>query len=222
MRRSGLMAVLAVGIFASIGVSAGVAAPPATMTGEHFVSVGGPAQVGCAASGNFSFTASGVAAGPYPGTFTETGTGTVFQPTIGVGMTTAFSATFTVYSFAGDVLVTGTKSLDTSVPNNTFVCLEPPDVGAGPIPTTYDATIHAPTGNYHDEGASIVGEVFSDPTGTTLIEDFASTLAAPVPLLPTAKEQCKNGGWKAFGVFENQGDCVSFVETGGKNPPSSK
>jgi hypothetical protein len=40
------------------------------------------------------------------------------------------------------------------------------------------------------------------------------------PPLPTSKEQCKNGGWRSFGVFKNQGDCVSFVATGGKNPPA--
>jgi hypothetical protein len=39
------------------------------------------------------------------------------------------------------------------------------------------------------------------------------------PALPTSKDQCKNGGWQDFGIFKNQGDCVSFVETGGKNPP---
>jgi hypothetical protein len=39
------------------------------------------------------------------------------------------------------------------------------------------------------------------------------------PPLPTSKEQCKNGGWRDFGVFKNQGDCVSFVATSGKNPP---
>ena len=31
------------------------------------------------------------------------------------------------------------------------------------------------------------------------------------PRGPTSKYQCKNGGWKTFGVFENQGDCVRFV-----------
>jgi hypothetical protein len=36
----------------------------------------------------------------------------------------------------------------------------------------------------------------------------------------TSKEQCKNGGWRSFGKFKNQGDCISFVATGGKNPPS--
>jgi hypothetical protein len=24
--------------------------------------------------------------------------------------------------------------------------------------------------------------------------------------VPTGKEQCKNGGWRTFGVFKNQGD----------------
>jgi hypothetical protein len=37
--------------------------------------------------------------------------------------------------------------------------------------------------------------------------------------LPTSKDQCKNGGWQTFGIFKNQGDCVSFVATGGENPP---
>jgi hypothetical protein len=40
--------------------------------------------------------------------------------------------------------------------------------------------------------------------------------------LPTSKDQCKNGGWKTFGVFKNQGDCVSYVATRGKNPPAKK
>ena len=31
------------------------------------------------------------------------------------------------------------------------------------------------------------------------------------------KDQCKNGGWRNFLGFKNQGDCVSFVATGGKN-----
>jgi hypothetical protein len=42
-----------------------------------------------------------------------------------------------------------------------------------------------------------------------------------VRLLPTSKDQCKKGGWKTFGsVFKNQGDCVSFVATGGRNTPA--
>jgi hypothetical protein len=46
--------------------------------------------------------------------------------------------------------------------------------------------------------------------------------AAQVEYFPTSKEQCKKGGWKNFtnAGFKNQGDCVSYVATGGKNPPS--
>lgn len=31
---------------------------------------------------------------------------------------------------------------------------------------------------------------------------------------------CKRGGWAEFGVFKNQGDCVSFIATDGRNPPA--
>ena len=38
--------------------------------------------------------------------------------------------------------------------------------------------------------------------------------------LPTNKDQCKKDGWKNYGTtFANQGDCVSFVATNGKNKP---
>jgi hypothetical protein len=40
---------------------------------------------------------------------------------------------------------------------------------------------------------------------------------------PQSKEDCKNGGWQNFvddqgNAFKNQGDCVSYVATKGKNP----
>jgi hypothetical protein len=38
---------------------------------------------------------------------------------------------------------------------------------------------------------------------------------------PTMQNQCTNGGWKTFGIFKNQGDCVSFVSTGGTNSPAN-
>jgi hypothetical protein len=36
---------------------------------------------------------------------------------------------------------------------------------------------------------------------------------------PITTAECKDGGWEAYGVFENQGDCVSYVATHGKNEP---
>jgi hypothetical protein len=38
--------------------------------------------------------------------------------------------------------------------------------------------------------------------------------------LPTSTRQCMGSGWQTFGVFKNEGDCVSFVATGGGNPPA--
>lgn len=43
------------------------------------------------------------------------------------------------------------------------------------------------------------------------------------PTTPTSAAQCKNGGWQNYtdanGTrFKNQGDCVSYVATGGRNP----
>ena len=41
--------------------------------------------------------------------------------------------------------------------------------------------------------------------------------------LPLTTDDCKRGGWARFdgtATFKNQGDCVSFVATGGRNPPA--
>jgi len=43
--------------------------------------------------------------------------------------------------------------------------------------------------------------------------------------VPTTKEDCQNNGWTTFHnpdgspMFNNQGDCLSFVVTHGKNEP---
>jgi hypothetical protein len=38
--------------------------------------------------------------------------------------------------------------------------------------------------------------------------------------LTLTADGCKEGGWQAYLNFKNQGDCVSFVATGGKNLPA--
>jgi hypothetical protein len=56
-------------------------------------------------------------------------------------------------------------------------------------------------------------------THTTLSGD-SDAFVAKVGTLPTSTDQCKHGGWKTFLVFKDEGDCVSFVASKGKNPPS--
>jgi hypothetical protein len=60
----------------------------------------------------------------------------------------------------------------------------------------------------------------SAPGVTPDADDSATattTVTGPKRLAPV---QCKKGDWRTFGVFKNQGDCVSFFATGGKNPPN--
>lgn len=49
--------------------------------------------------------------------------------------------------------------------------------------------------------------------------DFVATVTYTLP--PTTADQCKKNGWQSYGIFKNQGDCVSYVVTGGKNPPAN-
>jgi choice-of-anchor C domain-containing protein len=67
-------------------------------------------------------------------------------------------------------------------------------------------------------------------TGTSTVLTFASQIIGAFgPALDNVvvnqgetftKDMCKKGDWKSFGIFKNQGDCVSFVATGGKNLPA--
>jgi hypothetical protein len=224
MKRLIVIACATVAALAAFAIPAAVAAPPpATLTGENFADPGAGSAF-CMAAGNFSFTASGAAIGPYPGTFTETGTGTLAGTGPGVHPVTAFTASFTIHSPTGDLLVTGTKAL--TAPGTG--CLDPTldSFFASAITTTYGATIYTATGNYHDEGASLISSVGSlardTVLDTVLGEFFSSSLLEPVLISPTSKDQCKDGGWETYPQFEKQGDCVSFVATGGKNPPGKK
>src|SRR5690242_15418727 len=94
-------------------VASAQSTPPPTLSGETLTALivgGGGLQ--CGSTGPFSFTTSGTATGPYPGTFTETGSGTV-NP-LGTAFTGSVTATFTIYSATGKV--TGTKTFNNGEP----------------------------------------------------------------------------------------------------------
>src|SRR5204862_166153 len=63
-----------------------------------------------------------------------------------------------------------------------------------------------------------------DVTRTGWQLNVATNFAAgPSFVVPTSADQCKDRGWGELTddtgtPFKNQGDCVSFVATGGKNP----
>ena len=62
-----------------------------------------------------------------------------------------------------------------------------------------------------------VTDVIGTPETGTLTHGRAVVFDAPPS--PTSKGQCMDGGWQNFPKFKNQGDCVSFVATQGKNQP---
>ena len=90
-----------------------------------------------------------------------------------------------------------------------------------PASDTWVADASMPGPRYMAGGAVVDGVAYviggiASPT------DFVATNEAFTPgvEMPAAADQCRNGGWMAFGVFRNQGDCVSYVATQGRNEPA--
>ena len=69
--------------------------------------------------------------------------------------------------------------------------------------------------------SSMQGWVFNNNS-----TNFGPDFAVPPPVdVPSTREQCMNNGWETLKddlghSFKNQGDCVSFVATKGKNQGS--
>ncbi len=155
-----------------------------------------------------------VLAGPYTVAAVGCGTG---RPS---GLTTTITAnptsipadgkatsTITVQAkdFTGANETTGGASVTLSTTLGTLGAVS--DNGNG----TYTATVTAGT----TPGPAVI-------SGTINGESIANraTVTFTPPPLPTTNDQCTKGGWQGFnGVFKNQGDCVSFVATHGKNEP---
>lgn len=115
----------------------------------------------------------------------------------------------------GDLLETGT-SVDTSQLGGAFY-------------QDYDAAIAA-YGTLAITSISLVtdaGWSQLDGEQTVLADNvtindvvFGFEAGSEEPVMPTAKDDCKQGGWSEYGVFKNQGDCVSFVASQGRNKPA--
>jgi len=202
--------------------------PRPTLDGELLEDPAPTVNATCNPDGTstITFEASGVATGPFPGTFTETGTATVgpqtLPPTdvrVGTGTLTSFEAEFTIESLTGEV-ITGSKELLAEVElggtcQDEVRLVRLIDITEG---LSYTAAIETPENqSFVDRGTATVEVVEAEPSDplpglSTFTEVFKSEP------LPTTREECQRGGFENFD-FENQGDCVSFVVTGGKNEP---
>ena len=83
---------------------------------------------------------------------------------------------------------------------------------AGASPTSFSGSLQP--------GSNTLQFVVNNCAVSATAVDFTAT--ATYTLFPTDKDQCKDGGWQDYTdtngtPFKNQGDCVSFVATDGRN-----
>jgi hypothetical protein len=190
LRRAGLVtAAFALCALAAAGSASADLVPPPSLQGEQLVG-NTLATDNCGADRTFTFTAQGLATGPYTGEFIESGTVAAGPaPVAGTGPTTllSFEADFTITATDGTI-VTGHKSAVVSVANSA-ICDRVGPVGfdRGAIAdVSYTATI---------------GYAFQDTgTGHVLTEDSFSGELAPVL-----------GGGGDFQVFEESFDLSNGV-----------
>ncbi len=126
-----------------------------------------------------------------------------------IGPSPNFTDCPTGWQNSGDLLEAG-MTLDTA------------QLAGGTFYDTY-ADALADFGSLTVTGVQLVTDsvwAFQDGEQTVLVDNvnIDGALFDFEPLVPESKDECKKGGWQDFGdMFKNQGDCVSFVATGGRN-----
>jgi hypothetical protein len=186
-------------------------APPPTLTGEEFFDPAPTITPTCNPNGTSSitFSAHGVATGPYPGKFTEVGAATIGPQTFNVngtpiGLVVTFDAVFTIDSPVGQV--TGMKTI--VAPNVSLgQCAvsqggdNPPELINVNLHSNvhYTAEIASPQGEFSDHGSNplvFLNRVTFTQTGVIadqqFFENFASDLTTTEPL--TTPGQATGGG----------------------------
>jgi hypothetical protein len=171
LRKSLVSTLVALAAFLVIAAPAQAQALPPSLQGELFTALEGTSSgpigsiemndgcMGASAGETYTvtYTATGVAGPPYPGTFTESGTVTVLLDEISnVPSVLSWTASFTIDSPVGDV--TGTKTLND--PELLAICFGNPGFfyqSYAEAVLDYEATIKPPGGGtFHDAGSADV------------------------------------------------------------------
>ena len=147
-----------------------------------------------------------------------------------------FQVTVNGSGFAGypglDVEITTSEA--GAIPNPNYVLpLGAPNIGFGAAATlAADGSFSFPFSTGSGQQLPAAVKVYSFDAGTgaqgallygTTIS--ASTVCADASIagakwsVPTRPSDCGVGAWRGWGLFRNQGDCISFLSTGGSNPP---
>ena len=127
------------------------------------------------------------------------------------------------YGIAFNTQSWGTSPLGTDGPYNSLNMSVPSGAPTVGTDTNSDAVLWntQAAGNYTDGGTGGVG-IFRIDTNWSGYVPAARFFAVVAPISPISTTQCKDSGWKTLvdgkgAAFKNQGDCVSFVATKGKN-----
>ena len=203
------------------GVKPANALPTSITLASGVSTVTGPGTVVSGANGAY---------GVIPGATWITATGAT-------GTADAFSVTFTLPAGYSNAQLTGSFFADnwaTVWLNGVLINNAQPvgdvhaNFGAGSAPPTpFTASAPFVTGT-NTLTFQVFNGIAGNPTNTTAPPDssnpealdFSATVTFQT--VPSEKDQCKNGGWQNLvdsegNSFKNQGDCVSFVATKGKN-----
>lgn len=209
------------------------AVAPPTLTGETFETADSPTPgEGCVGLANFppiciqsptgqvvnadvtcdetggtvNYAVEGLAEGPYPGTYRETGTITLAggpPPTSGISRDViGFEATFTVDSPTGQV--SGRKTLDPTAAPTVAQCGDFGDRAVVDFRAlaTYEARIETANGAFADRGQTELRGGFVDNRAIpnedygNLVEAFRSSLLVtePIPAAPNCNDDSDDGG----------------------------
>jgi hypothetical protein len=128
------------------------------------------------------------------------------------------------FSFIGDGAVAPDNSMTLYFTG--FAPITVSNIAPDSVPVT-SGTVTITVTNFYATFSPYIDRVGTCSVGADGYQDsighFTVNLTAappPPPPLPTSIDECKDGGWRSFDVFKNQGDCVSFVSTGGRNTPA--
>jgi len=214
-------------IAASLATAAALLLPNAALAATSIGSATG--NITCAFTGD-TIQVSSVS----PTTYAVPADGTITVWFYQAGTGDAGSVALLVWKPSGTLsytLVAVSPTVDLTDPTSTFALPAPIPVEAGDlIGLRMSGTLTCAqfTGNSGDSiglaSTAAVGDLVTigPPLGLDLQLNVAASVEVASNPVATNTDQCKNGGWKTLtdglgNAFKNQGDCVSYVATKGKN-----
>jgi hypothetical protein len=199
---------LSFGLVAALLAAVPSVALAGTLVGETFATTHfSSGSSGCPTpnTGRVIYFVDGLATGPFSGPFEERG-----DLHMSGGSITDWSVTFTIYDPTGNfALVTGTKTLAGTATGTCSTAFNGDTLYATATGAlSYDALFTAD--DTTETGPSSASVSFVNPSDL-LTGTFVEGFGPPTNAAPRTKDECKDCGYASFPMFQNQGQCIAFV-----------